>query len=221
MTSTARARARHTISSSAVRGAAGRALEQALELAESDGWLLPFLLHPAKGLLEFHARHRTAHVALIAEIQSLLAGSRPAPPPAGPQPVNEPLSDAELRVLRYLPASLPAAESRTPRATLSGPTCATCSPSSERASGPAPSRAPVPSACWHPPRPGVRPRLLADGRSGQGLAGGFPWPHAGSGEVVLPAGSGAGSAPDRSWRVTRITASAMISASTRTPAETR
>lgn len=66
---------------------------------------MPFLLHPAKGLLERHARHRTAHAALIAEIQSLLAGSRPAPPPAWPQPPLEPLSDAGLRVLRYLPTA--------------------------------------------------------------------------------------------------------------------
>ena len=38
---------------------------------------------------------------------------------------------------------------------------------------------------------------------------------------MSPAGSDLGSAPDRSWRLTRITASAMIAASTRTAAETR
>jgi LuxR family transcriptional regulator, maltose regulon positive regulatory protein len=90
--------------------AAGRALERALELAEPGGWLLPFLLHPAKGLLERRARRRTAHAALIAEILGLLAGNRSAPPPAGPQPPAEPLSESELRVLRYLPTNLTSPE---------------------------------------------------------------------------------------------------------------
>jgi LuxR family maltose regulon positive regulatory protein len=87
-------------------GAAERALERALDLAEPDGVLLPFLLHPAPGLLERHARHRTAHAALIAETRSLLAGQRPAPPPAAAQPPLELLSNSELRVLRYLPTNL-------------------------------------------------------------------------------------------------------------------
>ena len=91
-------------------GAAGRALERALDLAEPDGVLLPFLLHPAPGLLERQAGHRTAHAALITEIQSLLAGSSSAAPPAGPQPPLEALSDSEIRVLRYLPTNLTAPE---------------------------------------------------------------------------------------------------------------
>ncbi len=86
-------------------GSADQALERALDLAEPDGALLYFLLHPAPGLLERHARHRTSHAALIAEILSLLAGRTPAPP-AGPRPPLEPLSDSELRVLRYLPTNL-------------------------------------------------------------------------------------------------------------------
>jgi LuxR family maltose regulon positive regulatory protein len=86
--------------------AAGRALERALDLAEPDGTLLWFLLHPAPGLLQRHARHGTAHAALVADILGLLAGNRSAPPPAGPQPPLEPLSDSELRVLRYLPTNL-------------------------------------------------------------------------------------------------------------------
>src|SRR5580693_1085168 len=59
--------------------AAGRALERALDLAESDGALLWFLLHPVPALLERQAQHRPAHAALIAEILGLLAGNRPAP----------------------------------------------------------------------------------------------------------------------------------------------
>src|SRR5712671_780580 len=90
--------------------AAGRALERALDLAEPDGALLSFLLHPAPGLLEHHARHGTGHAALIAEIRSLLAGRKPAPPPGAAQPPLEPLSKSEIRVLRYLPTNLSAPE---------------------------------------------------------------------------------------------------------------
>jgi LuxR family transcriptional regulator, maltose regulon positive regulatory protein len=86
--------------------AAGRALEHALDLAEPDGALVPFLLHPVPRLLERQARRRTAHAALIAEILGLLAGNRPAPPPARPRLPMEPLSESELRVLRYLPTNL-------------------------------------------------------------------------------------------------------------------
>jgi LuxR family maltose regulon positive regulatory protein len=86
--------------------AAGRALEHALDLAEPDGALFWFLLHPAPGQLERHARHGTAHAALIADILSLLAGRMLAPPPAGPRPPLEALSGSELRVLRYLPTNL-------------------------------------------------------------------------------------------------------------------
>jgi LuxR family transcriptional regulator, maltose regulon positive regulatory protein len=91
-------------------GAAEQALERALDLAEPDGMLVPFLLHPAPGLLERHARHRTAHASLIAEIRGLLAGNKPAPLPAGAQPLLEPLSNSEIRVLRYLPTNLSARE---------------------------------------------------------------------------------------------------------------
>ena len=65
-----------------------------------------FLLHPVPGLLQRQARQRTAHAALIAEILSLLAGRKLAPPPAGPRPPLEPLSESEIRVLRYLPTNL-------------------------------------------------------------------------------------------------------------------
>ena len=64
-----------------------------------------FLLHPAPGLLERHARQRTAHPALIAEILSLLAGQTPAPADE-PRALLEPLSSSEVRVLRYLPTHL-------------------------------------------------------------------------------------------------------------------
>jgi LuxR family transcriptional regulator, maltose regulon positive regulatory protein len=89
--------------------AAERALERALDLAEPDGALVVFLLHPMPGLLQRHARHRTAHAGLLAEISSLLTGQAPAPAPR-PQPPLEALSQSEIRVLRYLPTNLTAPE---------------------------------------------------------------------------------------------------------------
>jgi LuxR family maltose regulon positive regulatory protein len=88
------------------QASAGRALERALDLTEPDGIVLPFLLDPAPALLERHRRSGTAHPALISEILDLLAGKPAAPPPAGPQSPLEPLSNSEIRVLRYLPTNL-------------------------------------------------------------------------------------------------------------------
>jgi LuxR family maltose regulon positive regulatory protein len=89
-------------------GGVGRALELALDLAEPEGMLLPFLLFPAPALLEQYARSRTAHAALLADVRTLLAGRQPRVQDVAP--LAEPLSDAELRVLRYLPTNLPAPE---------------------------------------------------------------------------------------------------------------
>jgi LuxR family maltose regulon positive regulatory protein len=97
------ARVRHALGDQA---AAVRALERALDLTEPDGIVLPFLLDPAPALLEQHRRSGTAHAALISEILDLLAGKPSAPPPAGAQPLLEPLSNSEIRVLRYLPTNL-------------------------------------------------------------------------------------------------------------------
>ena len=91
--------------------AAKHALERALDIAGRARILIPFLLDPAPGLLERHARQRTPHAALIAEILSLLDGTgRPAAPPVEPPSLREPLSEAETRVLRYLPTNLTAPE---------------------------------------------------------------------------------------------------------------
>jgi LuxR family maltose regulon positive regulatory protein len=108
------------------REAAGSALERGLELAESDGLLFPFLLHPVPELLDRHARQHPAHSALIRKIISMLGGPPPAAPAAAPlqqlvplqrpAPAQhglhlvEPLSQAETRVLRFLPTSLSAPE---------------------------------------------------------------------------------------------------------------
>jgi LuxR family transcriptional regulator, maltose regulon positive regulatory protein len=95
--------------------AADAALERALDLSETSGDLTPFLLYPASGLLERHDRRRTAHAALVAEIRGVLAGTRAGPRhgtprPSRPEPLLEPLSGSEVRVLRYLPTNLSAPE---------------------------------------------------------------------------------------------------------------
>ena len=114
------------------------ALERALDLAEPDGVVLPFLIHRAPELLERHARRRLAHAALAAKICALLVpggsempgrfgGTREAtgvggdgqssqdregagrdrPPGAT---LLEPVSEMEMRVLRFLPTNLKASE---------------------------------------------------------------------------------------------------------------
>jgi LuxR family maltose regulon positive regulatory protein len=113
--------------------AAERAIEHALDLAEPDLVLFPFLTHPVPALLERHARDCAKHAALVAEILSLLspAGARLGPPGGyggmasplargglggspsrliEPPRLAEPLSQGETRVLRYLPTNLSAPE---------------------------------------------------------------------------------------------------------------
>ena len=66
--------------------AAQDALDRALDLAGPDGVVMPFLVHRAPELLERHARRRTAHAALAAEVRALLAPGGPdatAPAPGG------------------------------------------------------------------------------------------------------------------------------------------
>jgi LuxR family maltose regulon positive regulatory protein len=89
--------------------AAEASLERALELAEPEGVILPFTLAPVRGLLERHPRHRTAHATLLSAVLDVLAGTSP-PPRGAAAPLLEELSDAELRVLRYLPGNLTASE---------------------------------------------------------------------------------------------------------------
>jgi LuxR family maltose regulon positive regulatory protein len=87
--------------------AARRALERALDLAKPERLLFPFLLDPAPGLLDRHRRLGTAHAALISEILAKGAsGGRGGPAPR----LTEPLSESEIRVLRYLPTKLSAPE---------------------------------------------------------------------------------------------------------------
>jgi LuxR family maltose regulon positive regulatory protein len=83
-------------------------MERALELAEEDGMILQFTLVPVGELLERH-RHRTAHSALLSTIFDVLGGTPPRPG-SDTTPLRDELSEAELRVLRYLPSNLKAPE---------------------------------------------------------------------------------------------------------------
>ena len=64
---------------------------------------------PVRELLERHPRHRTAHATLLAD-DPRHARRRANPQRRRAAPLREPLSDAELRVLRYLPSNLKAPE---------------------------------------------------------------------------------------------------------------
>jgi LuxR family maltose regulon positive regulatory protein len=88
--------------------AATRALERALDLAEPERLLFPFLIDPAPELLKRHRRHGTAHAVLISEILNLLTGTKPEPLPGsnGGHGLLDPLSHSEIRVLHYLPTNL-------------------------------------------------------------------------------------------------------------------
>jgi LuxR family maltose regulon positive regulatory protein len=119
------------------RAAAWRALERALDIAEPDRMLFPFLIYRAPGLLERHARSCAKHAALVSGILTLLPPLKPGPaepapdgypgpraalgsgkPPRGEEwsgedrspELIEPLSRSEMRVLRYLPTNLSAPE---------------------------------------------------------------------------------------------------------------
>ncbi len=88
--------------------AVAESLERALDIAEADGFLLPFAMAPVRPLLERHPRHKTGHATLLSDILDLIAGSglpRDEAPPLG-----EELSEAELRVVRFLPSNLKAPE---------------------------------------------------------------------------------------------------------------
>ena len=87
-------------------GAANRAVERALELAEPDRLILPFVLSGSLDLLEALPKHATAHAALLTDILDILRGVPPAPDDAGAEPWVQQLSPAELKVLRYLPTNL-------------------------------------------------------------------------------------------------------------------
>ena len=85
-------------------------IERGLDLAEPDWLVFPFVVVPARDLLERHPGHRTAHAALLADLLTVLGGSSlPARRPESAV-LLERLSESELRVLRFLPSNLSASE---------------------------------------------------------------------------------------------------------------
>ncbi|WP_262056887.1 LuxR C-terminal-related transcriptional regulator [Streptomyces sp. STR69] len=81
---------------------AGAAVEQALNLAEPDRMILPFVMTGAWELLDALPR-KTSHAALVSDILDTVRGDTPDRSAPGPA---EELSPSELRVLRYLPTNL-------------------------------------------------------------------------------------------------------------------
>lgn len=86
------------------------ALERALGLAEPDALVFPFLVTPARELLERHPRHSTAHAAFLSDVLDVLAGFSPRVKDRDPDEPVEELSESERRVLGYLPSNLSAPE---------------------------------------------------------------------------------------------------------------
>jgi LuxR family transcriptional regulator, maltose regulon positive regulatory protein len=91
-------------------GAAERALQRALDLADPEGLLFPFLLDPAPALLERYPHVLAAHGLLATKIHDLIARAEPSLSSREPELPPDELSDAETRVLRYLPTHMTAAE---------------------------------------------------------------------------------------------------------------
>jgi LuxR family maltose regulon positive regulatory protein len=85
-------------------------LERALELAEPEGIVLPFVLAPVRELIEGIPRHRTAHATFLRTILDVLGGASAPPSGESIAPLLDELSEAELRVVRYLPSNLKAPE---------------------------------------------------------------------------------------------------------------
>jgi LuxR family maltose regulon positive regulatory protein len=86
------------------RAASERAVERALALAERERLVLPFAMMGRVELLRRHPRHATAHAKLLTDIIDILDGG--ATPLAAADPLDEPLSAGELKVLGYLPSNL-------------------------------------------------------------------------------------------------------------------
>jgi LuxR family transcriptional regulator, maltose regulon positive regulatory protein len=88
--------------------AAARSLERALDLAEPAGLRRLIVTHGSavRPLLHRHARHGTAHPALVGEaLDAVARGGRARSRPA-PALLAEPLSEREQAILRYLPTMM-------------------------------------------------------------------------------------------------------------------
>jgi LuxR family transcriptional regulator, maltose regulon positive regulatory protein len=98
--------------------AARAAMRRALGIARPDAAITAFLLHPpARELFDRYAPDRGEQTALVAKIRSLLSAEPRPGAHAGSTPrladfllLVDPLSQTEIRVLRYLPTNLSAPE---------------------------------------------------------------------------------------------------------------
>ena len=100
------ARARDILGS---RAEAEDAVERALDLAEPDELILPFMYEGCLELLEQQPAYRTAHGAFIARILDSASGRFIQDSGHMAVELLAEISEAELRVLRYLPTNLTAA----------------------------------------------------------------------------------------------------------------
>ena len=90
--------------------AAQAAIENALDSAEPQALIFPFVLSAALEILERQPRHATRHAALLTDILDILNGSSLGQRPhSGAAPIEE-LTESEVRVLRFLPSNLSAPE---------------------------------------------------------------------------------------------------------------
>ena len=88
------------------QAAAGRALERALDLAGPNSVLMACSSTRRRSCSSAIPGSAPRAPSLIAGVLSLLAAaSRLAAPPGEPQRLREPISQAETRVLRYLPTN--------------------------------------------------------------------------------------------------------------------
>ncbi|WP_028058905.1 LuxR C-terminal-related transcriptional regulator [Candidatus Solirubrobacter pratensis] len=91
------------------RAASEAAVEDALDLAERDRLVLPFTMADGGELLARHPRHGTAHAKLLTDVVQILEGGV-VTEASQVDPLSEPLSRGELRVLGHLPSNLSAPE---------------------------------------------------------------------------------------------------------------
>jgi LuxR family maltose regulon positive regulatory protein len=84
-------------------------VERALDLAEMDHLIVPFLWVGSSELLERHHGYETAHGAFLKVVRDALSGREIAGRRSRPGSFVVDLSETELRVLRYLPTNLTSA----------------------------------------------------------------------------------------------------------------
>ena len=90
--------------------AAERSVERVLAFTEPQGRRLAFFTVPGTAaVLERHPVHRTAHATHLRTLLDLIGGAEPQPG-GDPAELDEPLTERELAVLRFLPSNLSAGE---------------------------------------------------------------------------------------------------------------